>query len=881
MATLSSSFPTFTFPNASTTTAAPTCAPCSWLMIEPGYATWTAANSSLPALRTTQLYFDPNHNTTSTSVSCNSAALSAYTPIDNYWVNDDCELVAKYLAFAVGDDWMWETVTLTETTGSSLRVGGLMSGGPVTTSNEEDGSTCIQQWQTRFPTMMTYTDPITQTVSLSGTFWLMPDLSKYFPGVAAVEQCTQIIPGGSPVALTPANEIKLPVITLDWTSTSDASTSKTASSRSSTRTSAEETTTARPGGSSNTIIPTRTSAAQPTSTSERADDSSSLPNSQSTVVQDPPSSSAVEQNPGNEETSRDTHTTTQKDSSSPNSPEPVGQSEGNQLPASEGPSATPSQNQRPPSANPSDENAEAPSAVLPAQTASKPAQQSDSDPSPTKNQQNNSPIRPADQDGAADTDREQPETQPLASQTERVDAQPTGADSDSTDEQSAPLSRTLPAINTAQPDVFLTQSGSELVFGSSTTIRAGGDPAVSDGTTFSVLPSSRGVIAIANGASRTIAADSFTPVAPSSQAYVVDDVQFTAGGAAATISGTTFSALPSGSGVLVVADGQSNTVTGTPVAEAPRVFGTPSSHAYIVAEVQFTAGGAAVTISGTTFSALPSGSGVLVVAGRESSTVTGSALGDYAVSAVAVNSAENRFPQQSLTPGGPAVTIQGTTYSALPGQSGILVEASGSSTTVDAAEATNIPTLDSFSAVESISDGYILDGRVTLTISGAATTFSGTVYTALPSGAGVLAVAAAADDEDEDDKDAFAPFIEQGISGGDSETHEEAKIYVIWGNITIAAGDLAVTVSGTVFSALPSGSGVIAVADGRTTTQVPSTTRQSADAGATGSSDGDDEDDDVVAVWTGSGVSMAGSVGLRTVVVLQASVVLLHFAGVI
>jgi hypothetical protein len=53
-------------------------------------------NSSLPALRTLQPIVNPTDNTTSTSTSCNSAALPAYSDngsCESVSLNDECELV--------------------------------------------------------------------------------------------------------------------------------------------------------------------------------------------------------------------------------------------------------------------------------------------------------------------------------------------------------------------------------------------------------------------------------------------------------------------------------------------------------------------------------------------------------------------------------------------------------------------------------------------------------------------------------------------------------------------------------------------------------------------------------------------------------------------
>lgn len=53
---------------------------------------------SFPALRETQLVVDPNYNTTSTSIRCNTDALSAYPvhthgPEYSYKIDGDCDLI--------------------------------------------------------------------------------------------------------------------------------------------------------------------------------------------------------------------------------------------------------------------------------------------------------------------------------------------------------------------------------------------------------------------------------------------------------------------------------------------------------------------------------------------------------------------------------------------------------------------------------------------------------------------------------------------------------------------------------------------------------------------------------------------------------------------
>lgn len=74
------------------------CGPCVALYIWPEITTWNESDPSIPALRIVQSFIDPNQNTTSTSVSCNSTAISAYPSAgyQSYSLNDACELVGAY-----------------------------------------------------------------------------------------------------------------------------------------------------------------------------------------------------------------------------------------------------------------------------------------------------------------------------------------------------------------------------------------------------------------------------------------------------------------------------------------------------------------------------------------------------------------------------------------------------------------------------------------------------------------------------------------------------------------------------------------------------------------------------------------------------------------
>lgn len=117
-----------------------------------------------------------------------------------------------------------------------------------------------------------------------------------------------------------------------------------------------------------------------------------------------------------------------------------------------------------------------------------------------------------------------------------------------------------------------------------TTILAGGDGYTTDGTAYTALPSGAGVQIGNNGALTTYnpamsgsasmsmsmsggsggalgaAAAQVSNVQGSPNAYVIGDNTISAGGNTYGNSGTTYSALPSGSGVQVIANGATTTV---------------------------------------------------------------------------------------------------------------------------------------------------------------------------------------------------------------------------------------------------------------------------------------------------------------------------------
>lgn len=275
----------------------------------------------------------------------------------------------------------------------------------------------------------------------------------------------------------------------------------------------------------------------------------------------------------------------------------------------------------------------------------------------------------------------------------------------------------------------------------SQTASPGGAVITQGGSTFSALPSGSGLQVVANGQTSTIANVGAPGVAvaqgPGSDGnYVVGDNTLNAGGAAVTNGGSTFSALPSGSGVQVIANGQTSTITNVGAPGVAVAQGSGSDGNYVVGDNTLTAGGAAITSGGSTFSALPSGSGVQVIANGNTQIVPITSPSGFQVAQFADSEIGYIVGENTLTAGGPGTTYDGATFSALPSGGGILVISAGQTNTVPAPEVTG-----SASVQPGSSEGEYAFAGQTLTAGGAAFTSAGTTYSALPSGSGIAIIA--------------------------------------------------------------------------------------------------------------------------------------------
>jgi hypothetical protein len=392
----------------------------------------------------------------------------------------------------------------------------------------------------------------------------------------------------------------------------------------------------------------------------------------------------------------------------------------------------------------------------------------------------------------------------LISAIQSVATQQAGVSQTPEDNQNDTPNRPVAVITTNKP----TASVTGFVIGSQTA-SPGGAPVTRGGSIFSALPSGSGLQVVANGETSTLvdAAPPKITVAQSSGSdggYVVGESTLVAGGAAITSGESIFSALPSGSGVQVIANGKTEVVPASSPAGFQIAQAADSEIGYVVGDKTLTAGGAAATSGGATFSALPSGGGVVVISDGQTSTVPATLpAGSQSNVQPGRSGGEYVFAGNSLTAGGQAITSNGATYSALPSNGGVQVISNGQTSTLP---------VSSPSVTGSVQSGrkegeYAFAGT-TLTAGGQAITSNGATYSALRSNGGVVVVS----NGQTSTIPVSSPSVTESVQSGRSENE-----YVFAGT-TLSAGGAALTSAGTTFSALPSGSGLAIIADGATRT---------------------------------------------------------------
>ncbi|KAG8627251.1 hypothetical protein KVT40_004734 [Elsinoe batatas] len=226
---------TWLFPNITTfaptgilpTPTAPSgsCAPCTWIVVGPAYGTWTT-NPAIPPIATTHLtIYPPPSNVTETSVECNTdvfksywTSMPAFGPYGYGLGNGSCSLTARILKIADSPGNIATGYVTAPSTYLDLGTNLYVRGG-VSTTGSDGSPSCLQSNYVSlssrpplytgriFPTNVTMTADFGSTTKTVYTelVYRLPDLTDYYPGQAAVEQCTLVKFDAVPNTFTAAN----------------------------------------------------------------------------------------------------------------------------------------------------------------------------------------------------------------------------------------------------------------------------------------------------------------------------------------------------------------------------------------------------------------------------------------------------------------------------------------------------------------------------------------------------------------------------------------------------------------------------------------------------------------------------------------------------
>ena len=169
--------------------------------------------------------------------------------------------------------------------------------------------------------------------------------------------------------------------------------------------------------------------------------------------------------------------------------------------------------------------------------------------------------------------------------------------------------------------------------------------------------------------------------------YAIGTQTASPGGEAVTRGGSVYSALPSGSGLMIVADGQTSRFTDAVMPGVAIAQGSGSDNDYIVGDNALTAGGPAITSDGNTISALPAGSGVRIAASGQTKIIPAAAFTGPATLRSGGSEDEYIFAGKTISVGDQGLAFAGVTYSALRSGSGIIIIAEDSTSTLGVGQA--------------------------------------------------------------------------------------------------------------------------------------------------------------------------------------------------
>jgi uncharacterized protein YodC (DUF2158 family) len=354
----------------------------------------------------------------------------------------------------------------------------------------------------------------------------------------------------------------------------------------------------------------------------------------------------------------------------------------------------------------------------------------------------------------------------------------------------------------------------------------------------------------------TITFNGFTATPDSSSEYVLDEQTLKPGGPAITISGTKVSLAPGASPIVVgsstsvlVASGSlgDKAQDDSPAPVLTLTANSNSASEYVIEDQTIKPGGPAITISGTPISldtqatALVVGSSTMPVAvvpyGGDQAQQESAQLAakpparlTLAGTAATLNSAsEYVIADQTLKPGGPAITVSGTPISLAPQATAVVV---GSSTSIlvtalhagDQAQQTgelpSMLTLAGVTATLNSASEYVIAGQ-TLIAGGTPITVSSTPISLVSQATAVVIGTSTSilvpDPRSGDQAQQGGKLAPTLTLAGATATLNSASEYVIDGQ-TLTPGGNAITLSGARISLAP---GATAVVIGSSTSALP------------------------------------------------------------
>lgn len=272
-----------------------------------------------------------------------------------------------------------------------------------------------------------------------------------------------------------------------------------------------------------------------------------------------------------------------------------------------------------------------------------------------------------------------------------------------------------------------------------------------DGNVIAATPSGNAVVV--NGATTPAPAAQITIgssviTADSDSAFVVGTQTLAPGGSAITQSGTTF-AIPSQATALIV-NGETTPIDQSQTQQTPapaqlsvdgNVFTADEVSQFEIGSQTLLPGGSAITVDNSVVSLAPSATAVVV--NGETTPLVGKSVNVPAAqitvggsTIIADSASQFAIGSQTLSPGGPAITVSGSTYSLAP--SGTALVVNGVTSKVAVPQGSPVTLGNDGLATPIASGGFILRGGQTLSPGGSAVVVDGTTYSLAPSGSVVV-----------------------------------------------------------------------------------------------------------------------------------------------